>query len=78
MSQGFNVGPSFSFMKSRKIIIKNNLDLPIFLTTVLRHGFLQMNILTMPTRLEVCIINNKKVIFDQNIKVKKSVLNFYF
>ena len=45
-------------------------------TKILRHGSLQMNVLNMPLKLEVCIVNIKWDILDQKIKVKKSVLNF--
>ena len=43
---------------------------------ILRHSSLQMNVLIMPWKLEVCNVNIKRDILDQKIKVKKSVLNF--
>ena len=43
---------------------------------ILRHISLQMNVLSMSLKFQICTINNKRDILDQKIKVKKLVLNF--
>ena len=44
----------------------------------MRQGSLQMNVLNMPIKSQVCTVNNKRDVLDQKVKVKKSVLNFHF
>ena len=48
------------------------------ITKILRDGSLQMNVLNMPIKSQVCIVNNKRDILDEKIKVKKAVLYFSF
>ena len=79
MSQIIDVGPSFYFMKSRKIIMKTLLNLPVFCHKIktrtyikmLRHGSLQMNVLSMSLKLKICNINNKRDILDKKNKSEK-------
>ena len=86
VSQNCYISPRFYFMKCRKIIMKTKKNLPVFCyknksrtyIKILRHGSLQMNVLSMSIKSQVCTVNNKRDILDKKIKVKKSVLNFPF
>ena len=44
---------------------------------ILRHYFLQMNVIIIPVRLWKCASNIKGEIMDQKIKVKISVFNSF-
>ena len=65
---------------------KKNKNLPVFwyknksrtYINILRQSSLQMNVLNMPIKSQVCTVSNKRDVLDQKIKVKKSLLNFPF
>ena len=79
MSQIFDIGPRFYFMKYRKIIMKNNKNLPVFLHKkktkayfkILRHGCLQMNVINMLVNFQNDKCHIKREILDKKLKVKK-------
>ena len=79
LSQNVDICPSFFFMIYRKIIIKNNKNLPVFChknetrtyINILRNGSLQMDVINILLNFENngCHINRE--ILDQKLKVKK-------
>ena len=75
MCQIFDIGLGFYFMKSRKIIMKNNKNLPFFghknklkpILRFLRHSSLRMNVMSMLVNFQ----NDKQEILEQKLEVRK-------
>ena len=66
MSQNFDLGPSFNFMKCRIFCSKNEPKVPVFLHKIetrtrienLRHAFLKKNIKNTPRIFQIEIVDS--------------------